>query len=111
MAYYDYSNPALSADALAVVASVIGGGILVVSGALFIIVLVRGHLAPRVEPPEYRFSVAVHPSRTVPAALNGYGLWVGLMIMLTLINYGFPILQLMFRSDTSVPVVHIGASR
>jgi cytochrome c oxidase subunit 1 len=111
MAFYDYSNPALSPEALSVVASVIGGAILVVSGALFFTVLVRGHLAPRVEPPEYRFSVAVRPPVTVPAALNGYGLWVGLMLALTVINYGFPIFHLMFRSDTSVPVVHIGASR
>jgi cytochrome c oxidase subunit I len=111
MAFYDYSNPALSADALSVAASVIGGAIVVVSGALFITVLVRGHLAPRAEPPEYRFSVAVHPPRILPPALNGYGLWIGLMIMLTLINYGFPIFHLMVRSDTSVPLVHIGASR
>ena len=111
MAFYDYSNPGLAPDALPVVASVIGGAILVVSGALFITVLIRGHLAPRVEPPPYRFSVAVHPPRTVPAALNGYGLWVGLMLALTLINYGFPIFHLMARSDTSVPLVHIGASR
>jgi cytochrome c oxidase subunit 1 len=111
MAFYDYSNPALSPQALSVVASVIGGAILVVSGALFFTVLVRGHLAPRLEPPEYRFSVAVRPPAIVPAALNGYGLWIGLMLALTVINYGFPIFHLMFRSDTSVPVVHIGASR
>ena len=111
MAYYDYSNPALAADALSVVASVVGGGILVVSGALFVTVLVRGHLAPRAEPPAYRFSVAVHPPKSLPAALNGFGLWVGLMVMLTVINYGFPIFHLMFRPDSSVPVVHIGASR
>ena len=42
--------------------------------------LVRGQLAPRVEPGAYRFSVAVHPPRTLPAALNGFGLWLGLMI-------------------------------
>jgi cytochrome c oxidase subunit 1 len=111
MAFYDYTNSALSPEALSVVASVIGGVILVVSGALFITVLIRGHLAPRVEPAEYRFSVAVHPPRSVPPALNGYGLWVGLMLTLTLINYGFPIVHLMFRSDTSVPVVHIGAGQ
>jgi cytochrome c oxidase subunit I len=111
MAFYDYSNSTLSPEALSVVASVIGGAILVVSGALFITVLVRGHLAPRLEPPEYRFSVAVHPPGTVPAALNGFGLWVGLMLTLTVINYGFPIFHLMFRSDTSVPIVHIDASR
>ena len=44
-------------------------------------------------------------------ALNGYGLWVSLMLLLTLINYGFPIAHLLTRHDTSVPVVHIGAGR
>jgi cytochrome c oxidase subunit I len=73
--------------------------------------LVRGHLAPRAEPPEYRFSVAVHPPKILPPALNGFGLWFGLMIMLTVINYGFPIFNLMLRSDASVPLVHIGATR
>ncbi len=111
MAFYDYSDPAMAPLALSVVASVIGGAILVVSAGLFITVLIRGHLADPVKPDEYRFSVAVHPPKTVPAALNGYGLWVGLKLLLTAINYGFPIAHLMFRQDTSVPVVHIGASR
>ena len=111
MAFYDYSDPAMAPLAPSVVASVIGAAILVVSAALFIMVLIRGHLADPVKPDEYRFSVAVHPPKTVPEALNGYGLWVGLMLLLTVINYGFPIAHLMFRQDTSVPVVHIGASR
>ena len=33
------------------------------------------------------------------------------MIGLTLVNYGFPIAQLMTRSETSVPAVPIGAQR
>jgi cytochrome c oxidase subunit 1 len=111
MAFYDYSDPAMAPLALSVVASVIGGAILVVSAALFITVLIRGHLADPVKPDEYRFSVAVHPPKTVPEALNGYGLWVGLMLLLTAINYGFPIAHLMSRQDTSVPVIHIGANR
>jgi cytochrome c oxidase subunit 1 len=74
--------------------------------------LIRGHLGPRTAAEqEYRFSVAVHPPKTVPVALNGYGLWVGLMLLLTAINYGFPIAHLMSRQDTSVPVIHIGATR
>ena len=60
--------------------SVIGGAILVVSGVLFLVVLARGQTAPRTEPAAYRFSVAVHPPRALPAALNGFGLWLGLMV-------------------------------
>ena len=111
MAFYDYTDPANAPLALSVVASTIGGAILVVSGALLLIVLIRGHLAMPEKPPEYRFSVAVHPPRVVPVALNGYGLWVGLMLLLTAINYGFPIAHLMSRQDTSVPVIRIGAGR
>jgi cytochrome c oxidase subunit 1 len=109
MAFYDYSDPALAVWAPYVVMSVAGAVLLVISGLLFLLVLIRGIRAPRVEPGAYRFSVAVHVPRRVPAALNGFGLWLGLMIGLTIANYGFPILQLLARSDTSVPAVLVGA--
>jgi cytochrome c oxidase subunit I len=109
MAFYDYSDPALAPLAPAVVASVIGGAILIVSAGIFFAVLIRGHLAGRETPEEYRFSVAVKPPQRVPEALNGYGLWVGLMLLLTAINYGFPIAHLLGRQDTSVPVVRMDA--
>jgi cytochrome c oxidase subunit 1 len=41
--------------------------------------------------------------------LNSHGLWITLMIVLTITNYGFPILNLVARSDTSVPAVYVGA--
>jgi cytochrome c oxidase subunit I len=111
MAFYDYADPVGAAEAASVTASVLGGVILVISGAMFLIVLIQGHRAARVDPGEYRFSVAVHQPSTVPAALNGFGLWVGLMIALTVINYGFPIAHLMALPETSVPAVRIGLSR
>jgi len=91
-----------------VVMSVIGGLILVVSGALFLIVLLRGQSAPKVEPGAYRFSVAAHPPQRLPAALNGFGLWVSLMIALTIVNYGFPILHLLSTPGTAVPAIVVG---
>ncbi|UDL90627.1 b(o/a)3-type cytochrome-c oxidase subunit 1 [Mesorhizobium sp. PAMC28654] len=109
MAYFDYTDPALAADALSVTLSTFGGFILLVSGALFILVLIRGQRAPRTETGDYRFSTAVHPPISVPLALNGYGLWIALMIGLTITNYGFPIAQLALRQGTSVPAVYIGA--
>jgi cytochrome c oxidase subunit 1 len=42
-------------------------------------------------------------------ALNSYGLWIALMIGLTITNYGFPIAQLVLGQGTSVPAVYIGA--
>ncbi|MBN9560658.1 MAG: b(o/a)3-type cytochrome-c oxidase subunit 1 [Alphaproteobacteria bacterium] len=111
MAFYDYTDPALAAQAASVIASVIGGAILVISGALFIIVLIRGQLAPRVDAGPYRFSVAVHEPRRVPAALNGFPLWLALMIGLTVVNYGFPIANLAALSNTAVPIVPVGTGR
>jgi cytochrome c oxidase subunit 1 len=111
MAFYDYADPTIAAQASWVVLSVLGGAILVVSGGLFLIVLVRGHLAPRLDPVAYRFSVAVRPPRTLPAALNGFGLWVGLLVALTVVNYGFPIAHLLATPGTAVPAVMVGAGR
>ena len=111
MAFYDYTNPEIAAEAVPVVMSVIGGAILVVSGALFFLVLLRGQFGPRAEPETYRFSVAVRPPRTVPAALNGLGLWLGLMIALTIVNYGFPIVHAIATQGTAVPAIMVGEPR
>ena len=105
MAFYDYSDPVIAEQAASVTMSVIGGAILVVSGALFLLVLARGQAGVRVEPGAYRFSVAAHPPRSLPAALNGFGLWLGLMIGLTIVNYGFPIVHLLATPATAVPAV------
>ena len=108
MAFYDYSHPALAGDALPVTISAIGGFLLLASGLLFLLVLARGHRAPRSEIDTWCFSVAVHPPVRVPFLLNGFTLWVGLMIGLTVTNYGFPIADLALRRDNSVPAVFVG---
>jgi len=108
MSFFDYTDPALANEALSVVFSVFGGFILVAAGILFIAILVRTQFSVRQDPEEYRFAVAVHPLTGVPAALNSYGLWIALMIGLTITNYGYPILQLAVRDDTSVPAVYVG---
>jgi cytochrome c oxidase subunit I len=111
MAFYDYSDPAMAAQAAWVTMSVVGGAILVLSGALFLIVLVRGQMAARIEPGFYRFSMALREPRTLPAALNGFGLWLGLMVALTIVNYGFPIAHALATPETGVPAVRIGVGR
>src|SRR5262249_20703883 len=62
-----------------------------------------GQTAPRTEPATYRFSVAVRPPRTLPPALNGFGLWLGLMVALTIVNYGFPIAHSLATPGTAGP--------
>jgi cytochrome c oxidase subunit 1 len=111
MAYYDYSAPALSPDSFWVALSAVGGFILLASGLLFLAVLIRAEWEPRVEAEPYRFATAVHPPTAVPAALNGFSLWVVLMVGLTITNYGYPIVQLALRPGGSVPAVYIGAQR
>src|ERR671938_75802 len=56
MAYFDFSDPAVAPQALSVVLSAIGGFILLASGALFILILIRGHRAARIETGAYRFA-------------------------------------------------------
>ncbi|MBV9777519.1 MAG: cbb3-type cytochrome c oxidase subunit I, partial [Acetobacteraceae bacterium] len=107
MAFYDYTDPAIARMASSVLTSVAGGAILVVSGILFLVVLIRGQMAPGVEAGAYRFSVALHEPRAVPVALNSFGLWLGLMVGLTLVNYGFPIARLVAVPE-AVPAVFIG---
>lgn len=109
MAYFDYGDPAIATQAFSVALSAIGGFILVASGALFILVLIRGQRAPREEAGVYRFATALHPPLSVPA-LNSYALWLALMVGLTVTNYGYPIAQLALRRDTSVPAVYVGAN-
>jgi cytochrome c oxidase subunit I len=109
MAYFDFADPAIAPQALSVSLSAIGGFILLTSGLLFLVILARGMRTPAAEAGAYRFSLAVHQPSTVPVALNGHGLWVALMIGLTVTNYGYPILSLAARSDTSVPAVYVGA--
>jgi cytochrome c oxidase subunit 1 len=111
MAFYDYANPAISPQAFSVVMSAIGGLVLLVSGVLFLTILIQGQRAPRREEGAYRFAVPVHIPARIPVALNSFGLWLALMIGLTVVNYGYPIAQLMVLPQTNVPAVYVGAGR
>ena len=111
MAYFDYSAPMLSATAFSVAISAFGAFILLASGILFLTVLVRGQWASQAETEPYRFATAIHPPAAVPVALNGFALWLALMVGLTITNYGYPIVQLALRPGGAVPAVYIGAQR
>lgn len=107
MAYYDYTHPALEPQAITVTISTFGGLLLVISAAMFLYILVtaKRQTAPV---PEFTFSKAVHPGTKPPAVLNSLGLWVGMMIALTVVNYGYPIVQLALTPEASVPIVPVG---
>ena len=109
MAYYDYSNPELASQAWTVTMSAIGGFILLASGIVLIYTLATAtrRRASVVEP--FTFSRPTHPGAHTPVALNGLGLWVAMMVALTVVNYGYPIAQLASLKDASVPVIPIGS--
>ncbi len=109
MAFFDYASPAIAPMAGWVDASVAGGAILVVSGILFFAVLIRAQTARPVPVEPYWFSLALHPPERLPVALNGFALWLSLMVGLTLVNYGFPIVRLTTLPEAAVPAVYIGA--
>ena len=108
MAYYDYSHPDLAAQAWTVTMSTFGGLILVVSGALLVYVLATARKASGAPVAAFTFSRMAHPGGATPALLNGFALWVVMMIALTLVNYGFPIVQLALLPDAYVPIVPVG---
>jgi cytochrome c oxidase subunit I len=85
--------------------SFVGGLILLVSAFLFVrnlYVLHRGPFAAAAQP---LYSLAVHPPHRVPAALNGFGMWNLLVLVLMLVAYGYPIAQFAITPSPSA-IVH-----
>ena len=109
MAYYDYSHPDIQSQAWTVIASTIGGLLLVVSAFILVYILASAHRRAKSAPPSFAFSRAVHLGGATPVALNGFGLWLAMMIALTVVNYGFPIAQLALLKEAWVPVIPIGS--
>ncbi|CAG2155943.1 Cytochrome c oxidase subunit 1 [Cupriavidus yeoncheonensis] len=108
MAYYDYSHPDLHSQAWTVAVSTFGGLAMVISAILFVYILANAHRRPLGTPTPYTFSEPIHAGGRPPAALNGFALWVVMMVALTLVNYGYPIVQLAVLENASVPIVPIG---
>src|SRR6516225_1050834 len=51
------------------------------------------------------YAFAVHPPQRVPAALNGFGLWNVLVLILMLIAYGWPLAQFAIEPSPTA-IVH-----
>ena len=108
MAYFDYSHPLIQPQAWTVVVSTLGGFVLLASALLFVFILASARKTAQPAEP-FGFSIAVHAGAKVPAALNGFRIWVALMVALTVVNYGFPIAQLAMLPGTAVPAIPMGA--
>lgn len=105
VANFNYADPIIANWGPWVTISLGGGLTLMLSALLFVrnlAVLHRSPVSMRAEP---LYAVAVHPPRHVPAALNGFGLWNVLVLVLMLVSYGFPIGQFVI-SPSPAAMVH-----
>ncbi len=109
MAYYDYTNPDIAPQAWTVTVSTLGGFVLLASGILLVYILATARRRENAPVAPFTFARSAHPGGATPVALNGFGLWVAMMIALTVVNYGYPIAQLAMLKDASVPVIPIGS--
>lgn len=110
VAAFDYSDPLIAPMGPLVVVSVFGGLILLISAILLILILVRSHFSERGNEEPLRYALAVNPPRTVPRALNGFGLWNTLVLVLMILAYGYPIGQFYFLKSHSVPAIGAASS-
>jgi cytochrome c oxidase subunit I len=105
VAIFDYSIPFVARMTPLVIASVVGGFVLLASAIVLIIVLVRSHFGERSVAEPLRYALAVNPPRQVPASLNGFALWNGVLAVMMVVAYGYPIGQFFFLKSHSVPAV------
>jgi cytochrome c oxidase subunit 1 len=108
MSYYDYSDPALAPQAVWVALSAVGGLVLVASTLLLVGMLLASHRRPAAPQPPLLFSLALDPPRRLPSSLNGFGVWMLLVLALTVTNYGFPIAQALFMQRSLVAPSPVG---
>jgi cytochrome c oxidase subunit 1 len=105
VANFNYSDPIIAAWGPWVIVSLIGGFILLASAFLFVRNLYVLHRRPSAATSGPLYALAVHPPHRVPAALNGFGLWNVLVLVLMLVAYGYPIAQFAIAPSPSA-VVH-----
>jgi len=107
VATFDYSDPLNAPMAPLVIISVIGALVLLVSAVLLIFILIRSHFGEKAASQPLIYATAVNPSARVPAALNGFGLWNAILLVLMVVTYGYPIGQFFLLKHHSVPAVSV----
>jgi cytochrome c oxidase subunit 1 len=105
VANFNYADPIIAGWGPWVVVSLVGGFVLLISALLFVRNLAVLHRGTVVAVPRALYAVAVHPPKRVPAALNGFGLWNVLVLVLMVLAYGFPIAQFLIEPSPSA-IVH-----
>ena len=102
---FNYADPIIAGWGPWVVVSFAGGIILLISAFLFVCNLAVLHRSAASATPRPLYALAVHPPQRVPAALNGFGLWNVLVLVLMVLAYGFPIAQFLIEPSPSA-IVH-----
>src|SRR5438034_1966933 len=87
-----------------VLVSFFGGLVLLASALLFVRNLAVLHRSPLPVAQRPLYALAVHPPHRVPAALNGFGLWNVLVLVLMLLAYGYPIAQFVIEPSPGAMV-------
>jgi cytochrome c oxidase subunit I len=104
VANFNYADPIIAGWGPLVIVSFVGGVVLLASALLFVRNLAVLHRSPSPALPRPFYALAVHPPQRVPAALNGFGLWNVLVLVLMLLAYGYPIAQFVIAPSPSAMV-------
>jgi len=104
VANFNYADPIIAGWGPWVIVSLGGGFLLLASALLFVRNLAVLHGSPLPVQPQSLYAVAVHPPHRVPAALNGFGLWNVLVLVMMLLAYGYPIAQFAIEPSASAMV-------
>jgi cytochrome c oxidase subunit 1 len=105
VANFNYADPIISGWGPWVLVSLAGGLILLASAVLFVRNLAVLHRGPAAVIARPLYALAVHPPQRLPAALNGFGLWNVLVLVLMVLAYGFPVAQFIVEPSPSA-IVH-----
>jgi cytochrome c oxidase subunit 1 len=105
VANFNYADPIIAGWGPWVLVSLFGGFVLLASALLFVRNLVVLHRSALPAVPRPLYALAVHPPHRVPAALNGFGLWNVLVLVLMLLAYGYPIAQFVIEPSPAA-IVH-----
>jgi cytochrome c oxidase subunit 1 len=105
VAEFDYSNPIIAAWGPWVIVSLVGGGILLVSAVLFIVNLSSPYReSAAAASAGIAYARPAHPPLYI-RALNGFGMWNVVVLVLMVAAYGFPVAQF-FIFDPPEAIVH-----
>jgi cytochrome c oxidase subunit 1 len=110
VAHFDYTDPLIAWWGPWVVVSLVGGILLMASAALFIwnLAQLHGSRSPQPAGPlAMQYALPLHPVSRVPAALNGFGLWNALVLVLMIVAYAWPIAQFVANPSPGAVVHHM----